>query len=84
MPVPHSDLLVYRRRRPTPYVMSDANITGLLSAAAQRPRPLTAATYHTLVGSMAVTGMQVGEAVGLDVDTATPSGARPGFVHRPR
>ena len=68
MPVPPSDLLVYRRRRPTPYVMSDTDITRLLSAASQRPRPLTAATYHTLVGLMAVTGMRVGEAVGLDVD----------------
>jgi len=68
VPVPPSDLLVYRRRRPTPYVMSDTDITRLLSAAAQRPRPLTAATYHTLVGLMAVTGMRVGEAVGLDVD----------------
>jgi site-specific recombinase XerD len=48
--------------------MSDTDITRLLSAAAQRPRPLTAATYHTLVGLMAVTGMRVGEAVGLDVD----------------
>jgi integrase/recombinase XerD len=68
VPVPPSDLLIYRRRRPTPYVMSDADITGLVSAATQRPRPLTAATYHMLVGLMAVTGMRVGEAVGLDVD----------------
>ena len=68
VPVPPSDLLVYRRRRPTPYVMSDTDITRLLSAASQRPRPLTAATYHTLFGLMAVTGMRVGEAVGLDVD----------------
>jgi integrase len=68
VPVPPSDLLVYRRRRPTPSVMSDSDITRLLSAASQRPRPLTAATYHTLFGLMAVTGMRVGEAVGLDVD----------------
>ena len=41
VPVPPSDLLVYRkklwRRRPTPYVMSDTDITRLLSAASQRP-----------------------------------------------
>ena len=55
VPVPPSDLLVYRRRRPTPYVMSDSDITRLLSAASQRPRPLTATTYHTLFGLMAVT-----------------------------
>ena len=38
VPVPPSDLLVYRRRRPTPYVMSDTDITRLLvggSAASQ-------------------------------------------------
>ncbi len=68
MPVPPSDLLVRRRRRPTPYEMSDTDITRLISAASQRPRPLTVATYHTLVGLMAVTGMRVREAVGLDVD----------------
>jgi integrase/recombinase XerD len=36
VPVPPSDLLAYRRRRPTPYVMSDTDIARLLSAAAQR------------------------------------------------
>jgi hypothetical protein len=48
--------------------MSDTDITRLISAASQRPRPLTVATYHTLVGLMAVTreGMRVGEAIGLD------------------
>jgi integrase/recombinase XerD len=66
--VPPSDLLVYRRHRPTPYVMSDTDIDRLLSAASQRPRPLTAATYHTLIGLLAVTGMRISEAVGLDID----------------
>jgi len=68
VPVPPRDLLAYRRRRPTPYVMSTGDITGLLDAASQRPRPLSAATYHTLFGLLAATGMRVGEAVGLDID----------------
>ena len=66
VPVPPSDLLVYRRRRPTPHLFSDTDITRLLSAAAARPRPLSAATYHALFGLLAATGMRVGEAVGLD------------------
>jgi integrase/recombinase XerD len=81
VPVPSSDLLAYRRHRPTPYVMSgdditvllDAamsgdDITVLLDAASRRPRPLSAATYHTLFALLTVTGMRVGEAVGLDID----------------
>jgi integrase len=68
VPVPPSDLLAYRRRRPTPYVMSADDITALLDAASRRPRPLSAATYHTLFALLAVTGMRVGEAVGLDLD----------------
>jgi integrase/recombinase XerD len=67
-PVPPRDLLAYRRRRPTPYVMSAADISALLEAASRRPRPLSAATYHTLFGLLAATGMRVGEAVGLDND----------------
>src|SRR5258708_8173678 len=35
-----SDLLVYRRRTPTPARFSDTAITTLLSAAPTRPRPL--------------------------------------------
>jgi integrase/recombinase XerD len=66
--VPPSDLLVDRRRRPTPYVMTGTDIDKLLSAALQRPGPLAAATYHTLIGLLAVTGMRISEAVGLDID----------------
>jgi hypothetical protein len=38
VPVPPSDLLVYRRRRPTPHLFSDTDITRLLSAAAAATR----------------------------------------------
>jgi integrase/recombinase XerD len=39
-----------------------------MHAASQLARPLHAATYQTLIGLMAVTGMRLGEAIGLDRD----------------
>ena len=47
--VPPSDLLSYRRRRPTPYLMSDADITAAVGGSAA-PRPLRAATYPRCSG----------------------------------
>ncbi|MGH3870152.1 MAG: hypothetical protein ACRDSR_01335, partial [Pseudonocardiaceae bacterium] len=44
------------------------DVARMLAAASRRPRPLSAATYHTLFGLLAVTGMRVGEAVGLNID----------------
>lgn len=66
--VPPSDLLAYRRRRPTPYLFSDAEVTGLLTATGTLNHPLRAATHRTLFGLLAVTGMRVGEALRLDRD----------------
>ena len=52
--------------RATPYLYSPAEIGSLITAAADlRPR-LRAATYQTLIGLLAVTGIRVGEAIGLD------------------
>lgn len=64
--VPPSDLLAYRRRRPTPYLFSDAEVTGLLAAAGALKHPLRAVTHRTLFGLLAATGMRVGEALRLD------------------
>lgn len=52
--------------RSTPYVYSAADITALLSAADTLRAPLRVATYRTLFGLLAVTGMRVGEAIALD------------------
>lgn len=52
-------------RRAVPYLYSSAEIAGLMLAARQL-RPLQAATYETLIGLLAVTGMRVGEAIALD------------------
>jgi len=66
--VPPSDLLAYRRQRPTPYLFSTDEITRLLAAADTLNHPLRGATHHTLFGLLAVTGMRVGEALRLDRD----------------
>jgi integrase/recombinase XerD len=66
--VPPSRLLPCRRRRAIPYLYTPEEITALMHAASQLARPLHAATYQTLIGLMAVTGMRLGEAIGLDRD----------------
>jgi integrase/recombinase XerD len=69
--VPSLDHLPHHRARSAPYVYSAADITALLSAADTLRSPLKMATYRTLLGVLAVTGMRVGEAVALgerDVD----------------
>ena len=66
--VPPQGLLPHRYLRKTPYFYSDAQINDLIKAARQIPSPkgLRAATYSTLFGLLAVTGMRLGEALGLD------------------
>ncbi|HZM53470.1 MAG TPA: tyrosine-type recombinase/integrase [Acidimicrobiales bacterium] len=55
-------------RRTTPYLYSDKDVGALLEAARRARWPLSAATYETLIGLLAVTGMRVGEAIRLDRD----------------
>jgi integrase/recombinase XerD len=64
--VPPADLLSGGRRRAEPFDYSDADIAGLLAAARSIRSPLRAATYETLIGLLAATGMRVGEALRLD------------------
>ena len=64
--VPPAGLIPARPHRATPYLYSDADITALSAAAASLRFPLRAATYQTLIGLLAVTGMRVGEAIRLD------------------
>jgi integrase/recombinase XerD len=68
--VPPHGLLPYRSRRPQPYVYTDEEIAHLIRAAQRLPSPLglRAATYSTVFGLLAVTGMRVSEPVGLDRD----------------
>lgn len=64
--VPPADLLPYRSHRAEPYPYTGADITALMAAAATISPPLRAATYQSLIGLLAVTGMRVGEAINLD------------------
>ena len=68
--IPPQDLLPHRFRRPQPYLYTDEEITHLIKAAQMLPSPLRlrVATYSTLYGLIAVTGMRVSEPVGLDRD----------------
>ncbi len=66
--VPPAKLIPYRKIRYEPYIYSDEDVTALLGAAREIPHPLMAATYTTLFGLLAVTGMRLGEALALDVD----------------
>lgn len=54
-------------RRPEPFVCSPAQIEALVAAAGVGASPVVA-TYQTVIGLLAVTGMRVGEALGLNDD----------------
>lgn len=54
------------RRTVVPYLYTDLEIAALVHAAGELSGPLRAATYQTLIRLLAVTGMRVGEAIGLD------------------
>lgn len=64
--VPPVDLVPAKFRRAIPYLYSEADVAGLMSAARAIASPLKAATYETLIGLLAVTGMRIGEVIGLD------------------
>jgi integrase/recombinase XerD len=71
--VPPAGLLPARTRRATPYIYSDAEVAALMTAARALPGPLKAATFCTLIGLPATTGMRGSEAMALDhgdLDTA--------------
>jgi integrase len=64
--VPPARLLPYRTRRATPYPYTPDDIAALMHAADALALPLQAITYRTLIGLLAVSGLRVGEAIGLD------------------
>jgi integrase/recombinase XerD len=64
--VPSSDLLPARAVRVAPYIYTDADIAALMAAAGGLSPPLRAATFQTLIGLLAATGLRLGEALSLD------------------
>jgi integrase len=64
--IPPVTLLPSKRPRGTPYLYSDADVRALMDAAHVSLAPFRAATYHTLLGLLATTGLRVGEALALD------------------
>jgi integrase len=64
--VPPSDLLPWRPCRATPYLYSEEEIAALVAVTATLRTSHRVATYRTLIGLLAVTGMRVGEAIALD------------------
>ncbi|EQD73313.1 integrase/recombinase [mine drainage metagenome] len=65
------DLFANHKYRPTPYIYSDAEIQSLMDASRALLPELRAATYETLVGLLASTGMRIGEAMALTGKTST-------------
>jgi integrase/recombinase XerD len=64
--VPPLELLPASKYRPAPYLYREEEILALM-AAARRLRPaLRAATFETLIGLLACTGLRIGEAIRLD------------------
>jgi integrase/recombinase XerD len=64
--VPSKDLLPARRPRLAPYIYSPAEIGSLIAAARALTPALRAATYETVIGLMATSGLRLGEALDLD------------------
>ena len=71
--VPSQELMPYRYHRKPPYIYRNVEIKRLIKAAQQLRSPLglRAATFSTIFGLLAVTGMRICEPIGLnrkDVD----------------
>jgi integrase len=64
--IPPAGLIPSRKQRATPYLYDDGEVAALITAAESLRFPLRTAAYQTLIGLLAVTGMRVGEAIGLD------------------
>jgi integrase/recombinase XerD len=74
--VPPTGILPCTAKRPAPHIYSEAEIAALMAAAARWQSRLGRATLETMVGLLAVTGMRISEAVGLDRDDLDLQGAR--------
>ena len=74
--VPPRDLLSHRFARKPPYIYSDEEVSCLIAEAGRlySPSGHRALTYAALYGLLAVTGMRLSEALGLDCDDVNLEG----------
>jgi integrase len=73
--VPSAELFPARKYRPTPHIYEESEVTALMVAARALVPSLRAATFETLIGLLAATGLRIGEAMALDRDDVDWSGA---------
>lgn len=66
--IPSKDLLPATRQRLAPHIYSEAEIAALMGATRTLAPLSRAATFETLIGLMASTGLRLGEALSLDRD----------------
>ncbi len=67
--VPPTDLFGrINARRSNPHIYTDVEIVALMTACSHFHTFILRATYETLIGLLAVTGMRIGEAINLDDD----------------
>ena len=66
--IPPVGLIPMRQRWRPPFLFSATDIDTLMGAAGHRRWPLPSATYPTLIGLLATTGMRIGEALRLEPD----------------
>jgi integrase/recombinase XerD len=64
--IPPVDLLHARETRNAPYLYSEREISELIAAAAALTPAQRGATYRTVIGTMATSGMRIGETLALD------------------
>ena len=70
--VPGVEILRNGPPRRRPFLYTDEEILALMRAAESLKTPHRRATYQTLIGLLASTGMRVGEAIGIDLDDFDP------------
>jgi integrase/recombinase XerD len=70
--IPPIELLPASKHRPAPYLYRDEEIIALMTAASGLCPPLRAATFQTLIGLLACTGLRIGEAIRLDREDFDP------------
>jgi integrase len=66
--VPPLELLPASKYRPAPYLYRDEEVVALMRAAGALRPPLRAATFRTIIGLLACTGLRIGETLRLDRD----------------